>query len=111
MNTIIGNNLKKFREASRFTQDQLATFLGINRSTYSNYEAGEREAPFYILEKVSDLLGIDMYLLFEEDSSVVDNMLICSFRVDDLNEADMAEIASFKNIVKNYLKINSILSE
>ena len=56
MNKTIGNNLKRLRDANRFTQEQLAVFLGINRSTYSNYEMGEREIPFTILEKAADFL-------------------------------------------------------
>ena len=111
MSKVLGNNLKKLREANRFTQDQLAEFLGINRSTYSNYEIGEREIPFELLEKAADLFGIDMYLFYEDDQTIVENMLVCSFRVDNLNSADMAEIAQFKNIVKNYLKINNLLAE
>ena len=111
MNKTIGNNLKKLREANRFTQDQLATFLGIKRSAYSNYEIGERDIPFDILNKAADLFGVDLYLFFENDESVVDNMLVCSFRVDDLSPADITEIASFKNIVKNYLKLNTLLTE
>ena len=111
MNKTIGNNLKRLRDANHFTQEQLAVFLGINRSTYSNYEMGEREIPFIILEKAADLFGLDLHLFFEEDESVVDNMLVCSFRVDDLTPSDMAEVASFKNIVKNYLKINTLLYE
>ena len=44
METTIGRNLKLLREANSFTQDQVASFLGINRSIYSNYESGDREA-------------------------------------------------------------------
>jgi transcriptional regulator with XRE-family HTH domain len=110
MNEIVGNNLKKLREANRFSQEQVASFLGINRSTYSNYESGDREAPLEVLEKASDLFGCELHLLFEENESVVDNMLVCAFRVDDLSASDMKEVASFKNIVKNYLKIKRLLA-
>ena len=111
MNKVLGGNLKKVREANRFTQDQLAEFLRINRSTYSNYETGEREIPLELLEKTANLFGVDMYLFYEDDQAIVENMLACSFRVDNLNSADMEEIAQFKNIVKNYIKINNLLTE
>lgn len=111
METTIGRNLKLLREANSFTQDQVASFLGINRSTYSNYESGDREAPLEVLEKASDLFGCELSLLFEDDSNIVDNMLVCSFRVDNLSEKDIAEIAAFKNIVKNYIKINQLLGK
>lgn len=111
MNEIVGNNLKKLREANRFSQEQVASFMGINRSTYSNYESGDREAPLDVLEKASDLFGCELHLLFEENESMVDNMLVCAFRVDDLSASDMKEVASFKNIVKKYLKIKQLLAQ
>jgi transcriptional regulator with XRE-family HTH domain len=64
METTIGRNLKLLREANSFTQDQVASFLGINRSTYSNYESGDREAPLEVLEKASDLFGCELSILF-----------------------------------------------
>lgn len=111
MNDIIGDNLKRLREANRFSQEQVSLFLGIKRSTYSNYESGNREAPLDVLEKASDLFGCELHLLFEEDDTIVENMLTCAFRAENLLDTDMAEVASFKNIVKNYLKLNQLLAQ
>jgi len=110
MNTIIGKNLKQLRDFNRFSQDQVSEFLAIKRSTYSNYESGEREAPLDVLEKVSHLYGCDLHLILEENSDAIQEMLICTFRVDHLSESDLHEIANFKEIVKSYLKINRLLS-
>jgi transcriptional regulator with XRE-family HTH domain len=109
MNTIIGNNLRILREANKFTQEQVASLLKNNRSTYSNYETGDREAPIDILEKVSNLCGCDLHLLFEENVDIVKEMLVCAFRVDNLSESDIAEIAHFKSIVKDYIKMDLLL--
>lgn len=49
-NQIIGENLKKIRELSDFTQEQVAKSFGIERSAYSNYEGGLREIPYTTLE-------------------------------------------------------------
>ena len=106
MNATVGRNLKRLREMNRLTQDQIASFLKINRSTYSNYESGEREAPFEVLESVSDLFGCDLYLLFEENESAKEEMLACAFRVDSISNEDLHQIAQFKKIVKNYLKMD-----
>lgn len=108
MNTIIGKNLKQLRDFNRFSQDQVSEFLDIKRSTYSNYETGEREAPLDILEKVSHLYGCDLHILFEEDIESFQDMLVCTFRVDNLSNSDLNEIANFKDIVKSYLKINRL---
>ena len=36
----------------------------------------------------------------------VDEMMLCSFRIDNLSANDLEQIAAFKRIVKNYLKMN-----
>ena len=59
-NIMIGRNLKILREANGFTQQQMASFLGVNRSTYANYEVSARETPLDILEKAADILGADL---------------------------------------------------
>lgn len=42
MDAIIGKKLKIFREANRFTQEQVAVFVGMERGTLSNYELGTK---------------------------------------------------------------------
>ncbi len=110
-NEIVGRNLKALREANRYTQQQVADFLGIKRSAYSNYEAGCREAPIEILEKVASLMGCELEVLFEEKKEAVDDMLLCAFRADDLTDSDLSEIADFKNIVLNYMKMKRMLAD
>ena len=94
INQIIGENLKKIRELSGFTQEQIAKSIGIERSAYSNYEGGTREVPYDILEKLSNLFGYEI--------------LATAFRISDLEDDDLKEIANFKDIVKSYLKMERI---
>lgn len=108
MSSTIATNLKKLREAARYTQDEVSQALGITRSAYSNYESGEREAPYDLLEKVSDLFGCDMYILFEENENADAMILASAFRLDGLTDEDAAEIVRFKDIVKSYLKMEAI---
>lgn len=107
---IIARNIKKMREASGYTQDNIASFLGITRSAYSNYELATRELPLDCMEKLADLYGCDAYLLYEENADVVENMLATAFRVDNLSPDDMEQIATFKRVVKNSLMMDSMLS-
>ena len=109
MDKISGRNLKILREAGRFTQDQVADFLKITRSAYSNYELGEREMPIEVLENAADLFGVELDVLFENDREKVCNMMACAFRIDNLCKEDLVQIADFKRIVKNYLKMNQLL--
>ncbi len=108
MNTIIGKNLKQLREFNKFSQEQVSDFLGIKRSTCSNDESGDREAPLEVLEKISHSYGCDLYVLFDENEASFQDLLVCTFRVDDLSNSDLNEIANFKDIVKSYLKMNRL---
>ena len=107
---VVGRNLKALREANGYTQEQVANFLGIGRSAYANYEAGERETPMEVMERASELFGCELALLFDEDEQAVRNMLVCAFRADSLSVNDMKEVATFKNIVLNYLKMERLMA-
>ncbi|MBO7074479.1 MAG: helix-turn-helix transcriptional regulator [Bacteroidales bacterium] len=111
MKSVIGKNLKSLRVANGYNQENVAEFMGINRSTYSNYESGDREAPLDVLEKAALLFGCDLSLFFEEDQNALKGMLACAFRADNLNIDDMKEVADFKNIVLNYMKMERLLEE
>ena len=108
---IIAKNIKLLRQASNYTQENVASFLGIGRSAYSNYESGDRELPLSCMEKLADLYGCDAYMLYEENESVIEDMLATAFRVDTLSPADMEQIAAFKRVVKNSLMMDTMLSK
>lgn len=108
INKTVATNLKKLREATRYTQYEVSQSLGITRSAYSNYESGEREVPYDILEKASNLFGCDMYIFFEDNDKVDAMILASAFRLDGLTENDASEIIRFKDIVKSYLKMEVI---
>lgn len=108
MDKAISRNLKKLRETARYTQDEVAQALGITRSAYSNYESGEREMPYNVIEKASDFFGCGMTVLFEENENVDAMILASAFRIDSITPEDAGEIMKFKDIVKSYLKMEAI---
>lgn len=108
MDKAIARNLKKLRETARYTQDEVAQALGITRSAYSNYESGDREVPYDVIEKASDFFGCDMTVLFEENENVDAMILASAFRIDGIAPEDTGEIMRFKDIVKSYLKMEAI---
>ncbi len=112
MKSIVGRNLKLLREANDLTQEQVADYLEVKRSTYSNYETGDREAPLNVLEKSAALFGCELDLLLEEDEERVKNeMMVCAFRTDGLTNEDMKEVARFKQVVLEYFKMTKMLGE
>lgn len=108
---MFGQTLKLLREANNYTQENVAEFLGINRSTYSNYETGDREAPWAVLEKLANLYGCDQFDLESEDQAVLQGVIACAFRVDSLSVEDMKQVAAFKRLVMNYVKMKKIAAK
>jgi len=108
---MIGETLKLLREASNYTQENVSDYLGIRRSTYSNYETGDREAPLTVLEKLASLYGCDLYDLESGDRDVLRGLIACAFRVDSLSVEDMKQVAAFKRLVMNYVKMKKIAAK
>lgn len=106
----IGRNIKAYREINGFSQDTVANFLGVKREMISYYENGTREVPFEVLTRLSDLFGVDLADFYEEDENLLKENVACAFRTDGLERADLETIADFKAVVKNYLKMNNLLS-
>lgn len=111
MESVVGRNLKLLRDANGYKQETVAEFLGVNRSAYANYESGSREAPVNVLEKAAALFGCELSLLFEEEEKALHGALACAFRADNFSPADMKEVADFKNIVLNYMKMERLLEK
>ncbi len=60
----LGNTIKSLRVRDNLTQDELAKYLAVSRSTIGMYEQGKREPNMEIMEKIADFFNVDMnYLL------------------------------------------------
>lgn len=97
------------RESAGCTQEKMADYLSLSRSAYSNYEAGLRDVPLNVLEKIADFSGVGLDVLFEEDETKVRSVLLTAFRAEDLSATDMKEVAAFKAIALEYLKMKRML--
>ena len=105
----IGNNIRSYREINGFTQDTVANFLGVKREMISYYENGAREIPLDVLNRLSDLYGVDLADFFEVDEKFAKENVACAFRTDGFENEDLETIAQFKTVVKNYCKMNNLL--
>ena len=80
VNQIIGENLKKIRELSGFTQEQVAQSIKIERSTYSNYEGGTREIPYTIFGRYLKFIGCEPFILFEDNVQTNNEIMATAFQ-------------------------------
>lgn len=108
--SIIGRNISFIRNLNNLTQDKVADYLKMNRSTYSNYEASLREPDVDVLLKLSSLFGCELSCFFEEDENNLKDFMVCQFRADNLSNDDLKSIARFNDIVMSYTKIEKLLS-
>ena len=106
---MFNDNLKALRVANELTQEQVASYLGVMRSAYANYESGTRNMPLEQMQKAADLFGCPLSTLLSEDASEVKNILSFAFRADNLTVNDLNELANFKKVALNYIKMSKLL--
>jgi transcriptional regulator with XRE-family HTH domain len=108
MQTTTGLVIKGLREKYGYTQEKVAEYLGIKREMISFYENEGREITLEILEKLSDLFGVELDVFFVDNVDEALAEVVFAYRKDDLDNNDMENMAAFGKIVKNYLKINNL---
>lgn len=67
-----GENLAFIRKSRHITQDTLATYLKVSRSTIAGYETRNREPEYHVLVKIADYFHVttDFLLGHESDLTV-----------------------------------------
>lgn len=108
MNSAVAKNFKKLRETLNFTQDKVGEYLECSREEISYYENGSRDIPLSVLERASDLFGVELVDFFSEEESVG---IRIAYRADDCSVEDLNQIARFKRIVKNYQRLDRLMEK
>jgi transcriptional regulator with XRE-family HTH domain len=100
-----GNVIKLLREKLGYSQEVVAQFLSVKREMVSYYETGARDIPFDALEKLADLFGVELDVFLSEHPEDALAEVAFAFRAEQLNEKDLAGIAKFRKIVRNYHRL------
>jgi transcriptional regulator with XRE-family HTH domain len=108
MNPTIAANIQAFRKEMRLTQEQLAAYLECKREMISYYENAERAVPISVLERLADVFGVETAVLLEEHANHSAARLHAAFRGSELTDADLRQIAAFKRVIKNYIRMDRI---
>jgi transcriptional regulator with XRE-family HTH domain len=64
---VVGRNLKQYREAKGFSQEQLAFEADLHRTYVSGVERGVRNPTVLIVAKLATALGVEPYKLLESN--------------------------------------------
>ena len=101
----MGTILKAYREKNNLSQEAVASFLGIKRELLSYYENNSREPSLEVLENLANLYGAELVDFFETDLDHIKTNVAFAFRATQVIDTDLKQIAQFRKVVKNYLKI------
>lgn len=104
-NPVLANNIKSYRSKLGFSQQDVADYLSVQREIVSYYETNARDIPLADLNKISNLFGVELIELLEEDSSEKMANMAFAFRSVKFTAEDLQAIGRFRKIVKNYLKL------
>lgn len=66
INYYFGNNLRKFREAKGYSQEEFAEICKISRAYYGRVERGEHSITIEKCALIAQALGIHISLLFTD---------------------------------------------
>lgn len=66
---LLSEQLKIIRRANKFTQQELADAIGIERSTYASYETGRNKPDVNLLSKIAKVFGVSSDYILEIDTT------------------------------------------
>lgn len=103
-----GEKIKNLRSKIGFSQAQIANYLDVDQSYISKIESGEREISTDIIKKLSELFGVTVKSIIEEDSPAG---LKVAFRTSSFENDDLKAIAVINRIALNLENMERILGE
>jgi len=102
-NRLLSEKLKELRKMHSYTQDYVASALGLVRQTYSHYETGKRNPSPDVLFKLAGLYGISVEDLMQLTMEV-DRNIYYDAPVPTQSSEDLAGILEYFNNPNNRRK-------
>lgn len=97
----LGERLRQAREYLGFSQDQVATILGVPRSALSLMETGQRKVEVLELKKLAALYKRPVgYFTGEEEESFGADVKHLARKVAELSEDDRKEVDQFADFLR-----------
>ena len=83
--SVFSDELQKLRKQNNMTQEELADKLGVTKSAISMYENGKRFPDYDTLERIANLLNVNISLFFSQNKKA-------SFNIEDAYEKEILEV-------------------
>lgn len=88
-------NIKCLRRKLRFSQEELAQKLGLNRGNIASYENGSAEPKICNLLKFSHLFGISIMDLTQKDMNEEDSFVAASDNFQEISDRDLELVQEY----------------
>lgn len=108
--SFFGENLKKARKRSGYTQRQLADLIGAKHNSVSNWETGQNQPDTDSIRKICEILSVTPNDLFGASHSVGttvsrDDLKFALFEgSEEITEDMLREVLDFAQFVKSKYK-------
>lgn len=103
----LGEKLKSLRTSKKMSQQDVASLLGIERSTYGKYETGDSSPDYGKLVKLAAFFNVTTdYLLGvnKEKDFYVPETIAAHFDGDEYSDEDLRDIEKFLDYLKSKKK-------
>jgi transcriptional regulator with XRE-family HTH domain len=107
---ILGSNLEYYRTKADLTIKQVAEYLEVPEDVYLEYENERDSISLMVLQKLEDLLNVEMYDILKVDVIKHEH----EFQRVSLKgrcKKDLQSISSFYKIIRNYIKLKTLKDE
>ncbi|MCD4978464.1 helix-turn-helix domain-containing protein [Enterococcus faecalis] len=99
-----GNNVARLRKERKWSQDQLAEKIGVQKQTISNIERGTRYPTFENLEKIAKEFDVTAIQLFGTAKEIVVSDIPVILDQIDHYDLSVKEILKIESFMKSYPK-------
>lgn len=104
---ISGKKIKEFRERNKYSQANIAAFLGVDQSLISKVENDQRSLTSDMVERLACLFGVHQSALSENSPNMP---LSCALRSSGITSEDMEVICTINRIALNCDFISKLLN-
>lgn len=100
INQNVGRRLKQYRIACGLTQEQVASVLNINRTTYTKYETGVSEPSHDLLKKIVSVFGTDFNSILGEKDTFERNVFDMNMPMYNLTKDEQWLVSNYRVLTK-----------
>lgn len=93
----VGTNLKKLRNKTKYSQQDMADQLNIDRVTYANWESEMFDVKSQYIPKLADIFEVELGELFKDDQ-----------KIQIINNIENKDKAGGVGVQKGHIVINII---